>query len=150
MALGVQISQVVIEFVVPQNAPGPTPTPFCNNPLAGTVGVGYTHTFTVAGGTPPYTWAIIAGAVPGLILDPSTGIYAGTPTTAGAFPLTIQVTDSLGAVGTVDCSITINAAPVTTGSIRITLRGVKLRPVCDSGEVEIGQVPEISKVDRAL
>ena len=124
----------------------------CASPPAGTVGVAYSHTFPATGGTPPYTFAIIAGALPGgLSLNAVTGIVSGVPTLAGVFGFTIQVTDSdpiAPATASVACSITIAPAPVVLGSIRITLRGVKLRPICEPEDG--GPVPEIYKVLRAL
>jgi len=62
----------------------------------GFVGTAYAQTLAATGGVPPYTWSITSGSVPGLSLAPSTGVLAGTPTTAGMFSLTIQVTDSAG------------------------------------------------------
>lgn len=89
----------------------PGPSVACASPPAGTVGIAYTHTFPASGGTPPYTFAIVAGALPtGLSLNTSTGVVSGTPTTVGTFPFTIQVTDSLGSSSTANCSITINAS----------------------------------------
>jgi hypothetical protein len=59
------------------------------------VGVPFTYTFTVSGGTPPYGWAIVAGALPpGLTLDGNTGVLSGTPTTVGTYTYTVRVTDS--------------------------------------------------------
>jgi hypothetical protein len=43
----------------------------------------------------PYSWSISAGALPtGLTLASNTGTFSGTPTVAGSFPFTAQVTDS--------------------------------------------------------
>lgn len=53
---------------------------------------------------------------------------------------------SAHATASVDCSITI--AP-GLGSIRITLRGVKLRPICEPDQ-DGAAVPEISSVPRAV
>ncbi|HTR39622.1 MAG TPA: hypothetical protein VMH80_27300, partial [Bryobacteraceae bacterium] len=50
-----------------------------------------------SGGTAPYNWSLdpASNGVPGLMLG-SDGILSGTPTTAGRFPLNVEVTDSLG------------------------------------------------------
>jgi hypothetical protein len=61
------------------------------------VGVPYSQQLTATGGTIPYTWSIIAGALPaGLSLDPVTGIISGTPLAATVTPaaFTAQVVDS--------------------------------------------------------
>ena len=57
----------------------------------------YSETVTATGGTGPYTYAIIAGALPpGLIFNTATGLISGTPTGTGTFSVTIQATDSVG------------------------------------------------------
>lgn len=58
----------------------------------GRVGEAYSSAFTAQGGTPPYSWSA-SGTPPGLRLSPS-GALSGTPTTAGAFTLTVTVQDS--------------------------------------------------------
>src|SRR5208283_2933193 len=46
----------------------------------GTVGQPYSVPVNVTGGTSPYTWSIISGALPScLSLNPSTGFVTGTP-----------------------------------------------------------------------
>lgn len=88
---------------------GPTIT--CNSPPSGTVGTPYSHTFPASGGTTPYTFAIISGALPtGLTLNTSTGVVSGTPTASGTFPFTIQVTDANSLTGQANCSITITGS----------------------------------------
>ncbi len=79
----------------------------CSAFSTGEVGVPFdSGPMTVTGGTAPYTFSIGNGPLPaGLTLNPSTGEVTGTPTTPGAF--TVQVTDSLGGVGTA-CAISIN------------------------------------------
>jgi hypothetical protein len=61
----------------------------------GRVGADYRASFTATGGTSPYKWGLASGSngVPGLSLN-ADGSLTGRPTTAGAFTLRVQVTDS--------------------------------------------------------
>jgi hypothetical protein len=64
--------------------------------VTGTVGTPYSQTLTATGGTPAYTWSLIAGRLPGgLSLNTATGVISGTPSDAvpGSL-LTFQVTDT--------------------------------------------------------
>lgn len=80
----------------------------CNNPPSGVVAVPYNHGLSASGGTPPYTFAITAGALPpGLSLDSAAGNITGTPTVFGVFSFTVQVTDSAAATASVTCTISI-------------------------------------------
>jgi Streptogramin lyase len=55
----------------------------------------YSATLVATGGTMPYTWAIVGGALPdALSFDPGTGIIEGTASSAGVANFTVQVTDS--------------------------------------------------------
>ncbi|HMD70734.1 MAG TPA: putative Ig domain-containing protein [Bryobacteraceae bacterium] len=77
----------------------------------GEVGVAYTQTFTATGGTPPYNFAVIAGAAPaGLALGLLTGSLTGTPTAAGTFNFTLQVADQADHSTTQAFAITVIAA----------------------------------------
>jgi hypothetical protein len=79
--------------------------------LAGSVGGSYSQTLQANGGSPPYTWSIIAGALPaGLHLNSSTGAITGSPTTTGTSNFTVKVTDLAAATATAPLSITINSA----------------------------------------
>lgn len=63
----------------------------------GQMGVPYSTTLTAMGGTPPYTWAIILGALPaGLTLGATDGVLGGTATETGSFIFTVEATDSAG------------------------------------------------------
>ena len=72
--------------------------------------VAYSATFTVTGGSAPYSWSLSpssAGLPPGMNLSAG-GILSGTPTTPGIYDIIIRLTD--GGLRTVDraYAITIN------------------------------------------
>ncbi|HEY5996935.1 MAG TPA: cytochrome D1 domain-containing protein [Candidatus Deferrimicrobiaceae bacterium] len=85
----------------------------------GNIGVAYSQALTAKGGSGPgYTWSIPVGTLPpGLTLDGTTGVISGTPTTAGKYDFTAQVTDSAAGIATKDLSITVKTklAVSTTG-----------------------------------
>jgi hypothetical protein len=62
----------------------------------GTVGVAYNQSVAATGGQPPYSgWVVHTGNLPtGTSINSATGAITGTPTTAGLFTFTVQVTDS--------------------------------------------------------
>jgi Putative Ig domain/Bacterial lectin len=81
-------------------------------PPGGEVNVAYSDQLTVTGGTSPFTWSVSAGTLPpGLTLGASTGLLAGTPTTAGTFTFTVKVTDHSGLSDTEPVTMTIIAGP---------------------------------------
>jgi WD40 repeat protein len=113
-----------------QSAPAPALAITTSSPLAnGTVGTAYSATLAASGGTTPYTWSITAGSLPaGLTLQASTGVINGTPTTAGTYNFTVQVSDSLTGTSSKDLSITIAATQGST--IGLSTKG----SVLDSGD----------------
>ncbi|MBI3292760.1 MAG: fibronectin type III domain-containing protein, partial [Elusimicrobia bacterium] len=81
---------------------------------AGQVGVPYVATLVAQGGTPPYTWRVTQGALPGgLTLSPPTGVITGTPTTAGPALFTMEARDAAGPPqqATRELQITIGTPP---------------------------------------
>jgi hypothetical protein len=76
----------------------------------GTVGEFYCcGNLFASGGVQPYTWSVVAGALPpGLELPRRANTISGTPTTAGTFTFTVRVTDDLGAFSEKELSITIS------------------------------------------
>ena len=60
----------------------------------GWLGTAYGQNLYAAGGAGPYTFSLVAGALPGgLSLSPG-GLLSGTPTDGGTFNFTVQATDS--------------------------------------------------------
>jgi trimeric autotransporter adhesin len=87
---------------------------------AGTVSTPYSQFFTATGGTTPYTWSVVSPALPpGLNLS-STGRLSGTPTTAGSFGLTVQVTDAAQHSSVQQFTLTVAPAPPSLVSIAVT------------------------------
>jgi Putative Ig domain len=76
---------------------------------SGTVGEFYCcGNLFASGGVQPFTWSVVAGALPpGLELPKGENTISGTPTTAGTFTFTVRVTDDLGAFSEKEFSITI-------------------------------------------
>ena len=80
----------------------------------GTVGAPYSSTVVTTNGVPPFTFTLESGTLPpGLDLDGS-GTLSGTPTQAGPFTFTIRGTDTDGATGTRQYTITIAAGATST------------------------------------
>ena len=91
--------------------PPPVITTECADFPAGVVGQGYGPVqLEATDGVPPYTWSW-DGAVPGLALDPTTGVLDGVPTQAGDFQSTFTVTDSAGGVDQLVCVIHVAEGP---------------------------------------
>ncbi|MDQ1422388.1 MAG: large repetitive protein, partial [Acidimicrobiaceae bacterium] len=82
-------------------------------PPPGQVGVAYSTTLDVTGGTTPYSWSIVAGSLPpGLVLNAGTGVVAGTPTTAGSSSFTASVIDANSQTATKAVTLVVTAGPL--------------------------------------
>lgn len=77
----------------------PTVALDATNPVDGTGGSAYTHAFVASGGASPYTFQLTGGALPAGLTLGTDGRITGTPTAAGSFSLTVQVTDSSTGLG---------------------------------------------------
>lgn len=104
---GAQVSQA---FTITVNAPTLSIITSATLP-GGTVDAAYTTKLTAAGGTPPYTWTLLSGAVPGITLDAS-GTLNGTAKSAGTFNISIQARDSQGLTATRTFTIAVAPAPL--------------------------------------
>ncbi len=77
----------------------------------GTVSSSYNQTLSATGGTIPYAWSIVSGALPeGLALASDTGIIYGIPTgSAGTSSFTVRCTDNQYNIADKALSIRINS-----------------------------------------
>jgi hypothetical protein len=99
-----------------------------------TAGATYSSQLQAAGGTPPYTWTVVQGNLPaGISLNGASGLFGGSPTAAGAFNFTIQVTDAANLSATRAFTILSGLPPMPA----ISMSGL-------SGNVQPLQQPAIS------
>ncbi len=121
--------QVYDLFLSPDLSPAPGALP------AGTVGTPYNNgtgvQFTATNGAgSPYTYATAPtggtlsagqtdGPPPGVTINTSTGLFSGTPTTAGSYIFYVSATDKAGGVTTQQYTVTI-AAGATTTAVTVT------------------------------
>src|SRR6266550_1775480 len=82
---------------------------------SGQVQTSYSASLQATGGTPPYTWSVIAGQLPnGLSLSSSNGTISGTPTLAGTSTFTVQANDNAGGSASAALSINIGTTVMPT------------------------------------
>ncbi|MBX9717571.1 MAG: Ig domain-containing protein [Microbacteriaceae bacterium] len=112
------VSVIAVDRAAELTAPSALPTPVLGTPFSFTV--------PVSVGSPAATFSISAGALPaGFVLDETTGVISGTPTTAGAFSFTVAATNSSG---TVSATYTDTIAPqlAPTGANSTPLIGMAM------------------------
>jgi plastocyanin domain-containing protein len=94
---------------------------------SGTVGTSYSQAVDVDGVFPPFVWSVVSGSLPpGLSLPTATagnGTISGTPTTAGTYSFTVQVTDVIGDMSDQALSITIGQPAVPLAVTTVSLPG---------------------------
>ncbi len=89
----------------------PAPTITTATLPAGVVGTRYSAQLAVTGGSAPVHWTTTSGNVPGTGVTYTTGTFNGTPSTAGTYAVTYQVTDKTGATGTRSYTVTVGGPP---------------------------------------
>jgi len=102
------------------------------NPLQATAGSPFSYQLAVVGGTSPFTWSLVSGALPaGLSLNAPSGLISGTPAAAGSATVTAQVMDAASRTAQRTFSITVAPAPPAplTLSLATSLQGVKGEPL---------------------
>jgi alpha-tubulin suppressor-like RCC1 family protein len=123
-----QVTPVVVPHAANTNDPSNTPVATLVIPpatLPNGAGTFYSASVQAIGGKPPYqSWSVTAGTLPGglslnLDIESGRGLISGTPTTAGTFTFTVQVTDSAANTATRQLSITIVAPQPPTNLRRV-------------------------------
>jgi len=103
------------------------------------LGIAYVATFAVRGGQAPYTWSLSSGRLPpGLTFNAANGLIAGSPTTTGSFPFTIQLMDGLRNVTTKQYTLVVTASPAlptTDTFVRLGLVVHQLVKLADDGNL---------------
>ncbi len=81
---------------------------------SGALFASYAQALSASGGTPAYTFAVTAGALPAGLTLTAAGLLSGTPTASGTFNLTVTATDANGCTGAQAHALTIGLATSTT------------------------------------
>jgi hypothetical protein len=81
-------------------------------PLPAAVGVVFSQNFFASGGTGAYTWLVAPGSAlpPGLALN-AAGLLSGTPSTAGTYTFSVQVTDGGVPSDSATIEVTMTVSP---------------------------------------
>ncbi len=70
----------------------------------------YSATLSASGGTAPYQYALVSGALPSGMSLSNAGAFSGTPTVAGAHAFTVEVRDAYGFTGTQAYTLSVGQA----------------------------------------
>lgn len=86
----------------------------------GTIGVAYSQALTASGGTPPYTFALMSGALPSGLSLSTGGVISGPPSAIGTSTFTVGITDSASLFSSQSFSLTILPTSANfTSAVRI-------------------------------
>jgi ice-binding like protein/putative Ig domain-containing protein len=92
----------------------------------GTVGVPYSQTITGSGGTAPYSFAVVGGALPAGLTLTTAGVVSGTPTANAISTFTIRGTDANGCFAEVTYVVLIAAAVPTLPQVFLFMLALAL------------------------
>jgi autotransporter-associated beta strand protein len=79
----------------------------------------YNFQFIASGGVQPREWAVVAGALPAGLQLTSSGLLTGTPSVAGSFAFTVQVTDAAGLTASRAVVLAVAEAPLEIVSVAL-------------------------------
>jgi hypothetical protein len=79
---------------------------------SGRVGTAYSMPLSVAGGTAPFEWSVLSGALPtGINLNAGTGLLSGTPNANGTYTFQLRAKDANGLSTNKSFTLSIEAVP---------------------------------------
>ena len=105
-----------------------------DNLPGGVLGQAYSATLEATGGTEPYGWLVLEGALPdGLVLDEQSGTISGTPAAEGEYGFVVLAMDSVGQEATQQLTIAVTAS----GPAQVTVVSVKAANMRQGGKYNI-------------
>jgi hypothetical protein len=113
-------------------------------PSGPVVGQSFVAQLPAAGGTPPYRWTFVSGALPPGLSVTSDGRLVGTPTTAGTYDFVLQLTDDVDASATGLFTETL----VASGTVEFVLVVPTLPDFGENGQV--GFLPAVQGPEDTL
>lgn len=84
----------------------------------GAAGDPYSIPLEARGGTPEYSWTVVAGGPPQGVTLAEGGVLSGTPTAFGDFGFRVRVTDDAGETAEQNFAVSISAPPPPQASIQ--------------------------------
>ena len=132
---------------VPPPPPPPVPVAITTTTLpGGRVGDPFATTLSATGGSGAFVWSVPAGVLPaGVLLDTTSGLLSGTPTTAGSTTFIVRASDSSDSSNQADATFTVAIAPPPSAPVAITTTtlpdGYRLSAYSATLTVSGGQAP---------
>jgi hypothetical protein len=141
-------SSASAQFALTVRAQGSAPTVVTSGLPGGTKGMVYSSAVSAAGGTPPYSWGISGGSLPGGLSLSAEGEISGIPSAVGPATFTVKVTDASKHSSTAQLGIVVGSpgAPGDTltvfevDGVTQTNRPVRFGRIFQQGE--IAQCPQ--------
>ncbi len=115
---------------------------------AAAVGTAYSASLAASGGSGTgYRWTVSSGSLPTGLSLAARGIISGTPSTAGTFDFTAEVTDSASHTATADLGIAVASASTPGPLASYTLTG-DTAPVHDPSIIRAGSAYYVFSTDQ--
>jgi hypothetical protein len=122
---GAKSNQVQLTVTNPVSGPSALSIGTPNLP-SGQVGVSYSGSFSVGGGTGPYIWGVTSGSLPAGLTLSTAGVLSGTPTASGTSNFSITVTDSSSPAQQKTLSLSLPVLPAATTPVPVSIGAASL------------------------